>query len=143
MGQFAVYDQLAGKYAAEVEHLVSGWDRGASACIVLLEDGELRSSVAASDLTDQLRRTQYRAHLGAEVGNGLVAPSPLGDAHAALVDAFVTCRETLAVLAVRAELDELDDDTAQYGVHAIRLVDDAFDGYRRGRRLPLIRVLSG
>jgi hypothetical protein len=130
MGQFAVYDQIAGRYAEEVERLVAGWDRGASACIVLLEDSDLRATVPPEAVTEQLRRAQYRAHLGAEVGNGLLAPGPLGDAHSALVDAFYTCRETLAVLAVRAELDELDDDTASYGVHAIRLVDEAFDGVR-------------
>ena len=130
MGQFTAHDQGASRYALEVEQLVSGWDRGASACVVLLEDNELRAEISSSDLTDHLRRAQYRAHLGAEVGNGLAAPSPLGDAHAALVDAFVTCRETLAVLAVRAELDELDDEAATYGIRAIRLVDEAFDGVR-------------
>jgi hypothetical protein len=41
-----------------------------------------------------------------------------------------SCRDVLGVLAIRAELEELDDDAAEIGLHAVDVTRDAFRGAR-------------
>jgi hypothetical protein len=49
--------------------------------------------------------------------------------------ALGSCRDVLGVLAIRAELDELDDDAIEIGLHAIDVTRDAFRGARSSAAL--------
>lgn len=130
MGQFVVHDQVASRYAEGVDQLWASWEPSASTTSELLASDELRDEIGTAAVSTALRRAQYRSHVGAELGAGLVPPPSALDAHAVLVGALSACRDTFSILAVRAELDELDDETAEFGAQALTLALEAFHGAR-------------
>ena len=73
---------------------------------------------------------QYHAHVAGEFAVGLVPPKQSAHPHDQLVGVLGVCRDTLSVIAVRAELEELDDETALIGLLAIDATRDAFRGAR-------------
>ena len=60
----------------------------------------------------------------------IVPPPSAADAHGFLLGSLASCRDALGVLAIRAEMDELDDETAEIGLHAVDVTRDAFRGAR-------------
>lgn len=135
MKQHVVHDQVAVRYADGVDHVWSAWEPALRRCERLLGGPTWRSGLQPDDVAEQLRRAQYRAHTAAEFSAGLVPPPSASDAHAFLLGALGSCRDTLGVLALRAELDELDEDTAEIGLHAVDTTRDAFRGARSSTAL--------
>src|SRR5207244_864665 len=82
------------------------------------------------DAPELLRQSQYRAHTAGEFASGLRPPLAAIDAHQYLVSVLHACRDTLGVLAVRAELDELDEQSAEIGLHSAATTREAFQGAR-------------
>ena len=130
MKQHVVPDQVAVRYADGVDHVWTAWEPSLRRCERLLGGHTWRAGLPSDDLAAQLRRAQYRAHSAAEFAAGLVPPPSAADAHAFLLGSLGSCRDALGVLAVRADLDELDDDTAEIGMHAVDITRDAFRGAR-------------
>ena len=130
MKQHVVHDQVAVRYADGVDHVWTGWEPALRRCERLLGGQSWRADIDADELASQLRRAQYRAHMAAEFASGLVPPPSAIDAHTMLVATLSACRDALGVIALRAELDELDDDIAEIGLHAIDTTRDAFRGAR-------------
>ena len=130
MKQHVVHDQVAVRYADGVDHVWDAWEPVLRRCERLLGAHTWRAGFEADELAAQLRRAQYRAHTGAEFAAGLVPPPSAVEAHSMLIGSLASCRDTLGVLAVRADLDELDDHTAEIGLHAVDVTRDAFRGAR-------------
>ncbi|MEO6866719.1 MAG: hypothetical protein ABI200_01725, partial [Gaiellales bacterium] len=89
----------------------------------------------SDELAEELRRVQYRAHSSSEFAAGLTPPPSALDAHLIVMGSLIACRDALGVLAVRADLDELDEETAEIGLHAIDATRDAFMGVRSSTAL--------
>lgn len=130
MKQHVVHDQVAVRYADDVDHVWMSWEPSLRRCERLLGGHSWRAGIDGDEVAGHLRRAQYHAHTAAEFAAGLVPPPSAADAHAFLLAALGACRDALGVLAVRAELDELDDDTAEIGLHAVDVTRDAFRGAR-------------
>lgn len=130
MKQHVVHDQVAVRYADGVDHVWTAWEPALRRCERLLGGHSWRSELDSQDLASQLRNAQYRAHMAAEFASGLVPPSSALDAHSMLVGTLGACRDALGVIALRAELEELDDDIAEIGLHAVDTTRDAFRGAR-------------
>ncbi|MCW2925062.1 MAG: hypothetical protein JWM98_2466, partial [Thermoleophilia bacterium] len=130
MKQGVARDGVAVRYADGVDHVWDEWEPTLRRCERLLSGHTWRAGFESEELASQLRRAQYRAHTSAEFAAGLVPPPSATDAHGLLLGSLASCRDTLGVLAVRADLDELDDDTAEIGLHAVDITRDAFRGAR-------------
>ncbi|MCW2928864.1 MAG: hypothetical protein JWM86_2832 [Thermoleophilia bacterium] len=130
MKQHVVPDQVAVRYADGVDHVWTTWEPSLRRCERLLGGHTWRAGIASDELAAELRRAQYRAHSAAEFAAGLVPPPSAAEAHLLLLGSLGSCRDALGVLAVRADLEELDDDTAELGMHAVDITRDAFRGAR-------------
>jgi len=130
MKQHVAQDQVAVRYADGVDHVWTAWEPTLRRCERMLGASSWRAGSDPEELAHQLRRAQYRAHTASEFAAGLVPPPSATDAHGFLLGTLASCRDTLGVLAIRAELDELDDDTAEIGLHAVDVTRDAFRGAR-------------
>ena len=130
MKQHVVQDQVAVRYADGVDHVWTTWEPSLRRCERMLGATSWRAGVEGEELALQLRRAQYRAHTAAEFAAGLVPPPSAADAHGFLLGALGSCRDALGVLAIRAEMDELDDEVAEIGLHAVDVTRDAFRGAR-------------
>jgi hypothetical protein len=130
MKQHVATDQVAVRYADGVDHVWSTWEPALRRCERVLGGQAWRAGVDGDELAHQLRRAQYRAHTAAEFASGLVPPPSAIDAHTMLVATLGACRDALGVIALRAELDELDEDIAEIGLHAVDTTRDAFRGAR-------------
>ncbi|MCW2974567.1 MAG: hypothetical protein JWN72_2840 [Thermoleophilia bacterium] len=130
MSHHVVQDQVATLYADGVDQVWSTWEPSLRRCEQLLGTAERRDQHRAHDLAEHFRRAQYRAHVAGELAVGLVPPVQAVHPHDQLVGVLGVCRDTLSVIAVRAELDELDDETALIGLLAIDATRDAFRGAR-------------
>ena len=135
MKQHVVHDQVAIRYADGVDHVWTAWEPSLRRCERTLGATSWRAGVEPDELAGPLRRAQYRAHTAAEFAAGLMPPQSATDAHAVLLGTLASCRDTLGVLAIRAELDELDDDVAEIGLHAVDITRDAFRGARSSNAL--------
>lgn len=129
MHQHVIQDQIAVRYADGIDDVWDSWEPSLRRCERLLGATAWRTSMDDEQAT-QLRRAQYRAHTAAEFAAGLIPPSSATEAHASLLGALASCRDVLGVLAIRAELDEFDDDVAEIGLHAVEMTRDAFHGAR-------------
>lgn len=125
-----VHDQVASLYADGVDHVWSTWEPSLRSCERILANSSRRHAMEPADVASQLRRVQYHAHLAGELSTGLVPPIEQATRHGSLVTSLELCRDTLGVLAVRAELDELDDETTVIGLLAADATRDAFLGAR-------------
>lgn len=130
MRQQVVQDQVAVRYADGIDHVWNAWEPALRRCEMLLGGTSWRSGIEPQELADHLRRAQYRAHTAGEFATGLVPPPSAADAHSMLLTSLGICRDTLGVLAVRAELDELDEDISVIGLHAVDSTRDAFRSAR-------------
>ncbi len=130
MKQHVAHDQLAVRYADGVDHVWSSWEPSVRTCERLFGAALWRADLDGDTLASEIRRAQYRAHTAAEFASGLVPPPSAVDAHTYLLATLAACRDALGVLAVRAELDELADDLAELGLHAVDATRDAFRGAR-------------
>lgn len=128
--QHATRDQIAVRYADGVDHVWATWEPSLRRCERIFGASSWRTGIDGEELATQLRQSQYRAHTAAEFAAGLVPPPSALDAHAYLLASLAACRDALGVLAVRAELDSLDDDVAEIGLHAVDTTRDAFRGAR-------------
>jgi hypothetical protein len=126
MNQHVLTDEIAVRYADGVDHVWAAWEPSLAVSEELLSAHRGRYEIDSDDLADALRRAQYRAHTTSEFAAGLVPPPSASHAHSLLVGTLAACRDTLGVLAVRAQLDELNDDEAEIGLHAVDATRDAF-----------------
>jgi hypothetical protein len=130
MKQHVVQDQVAVRYADGIDHVWTSWEPSLRRCERMLGAASWRAGVDGEELALQLRRAQYRAHTAAEFAAGLVPPPSAADAHGFLLGSLASCRDALGVLAIRAEMEGLDDDVAEIGLHAVDVTRDAFRGAR-------------
>jgi hypothetical protein len=130
MKQHVVHDQVAVRYADGVDHVWATWEPSLRRCERLLGTHGWRAGFDGDELAGELRRAQYRAHTAAEFAAGLVPPASALDAHAMLIGTLASCRDALGVIAIRAEMHELDEDIAEIGLHAVDTTRDAFRGAR-------------
>lgn len=130
MKQHVVHDQLAVRYADGVDHVWASWEPSLRRCEELFGTDEWQRDSDADERAAELRRAQYRAHTAAEVAAGLVPPPSAIDAHAILVGTLSSCRDALGVIAIRAELEDLDEDVVEIGLHSVDMTRDAFRGAR-------------
>lgn len=135
MKQHVAHDQIAVRYADAVDHVWAAWEPAMRRCERLLGGQAWRSGTEPEQLATELRRVQYRAHAASEFAAGLVPPPSAIDAHAVLVGTLASCRDALGVIALRAELDELDADASEIGLHAVDMTSDAFRGARSSTAL--------
>ncbi len=136
MKQHVAQDQIAVRYADGVDHVWASWEPSLRDCErILAGAGAWRSGIDGDELASRLRRAQYRAHTASEFASGLVPPPSALDAHGYLLAALGACRDAFGVLAVRAELDELDDDSCEIGMHALDATRSAFGGARSSTAL--------
>lgn len=128
--QHATRDQVAVRYADGVDHVWAAWEPSLRRCERIFGANSWRAGIEGEELAVQLRQAQYRAHTASEFAAGLVPPPSALDAHAYLLGSLASCRDALGVLAIRAEMDSLDDDVAEIGLHAVDTTRDAFRGAR-------------
>lgn len=130
MKQHIVHDPTTAEYAVGLEAVWSQWEPSLRETERLLHAGPARHDSHGEALAERLRRAQYRAHTAGEFTSGLRPPLAAVDAHEHLVATLDNCRDTLGVLAVRAELEELDEHTAEIGLHTVSSTRDAFQAAR-------------
>ncbi len=130
MKQHVVHDQVAIRYADGIDHVWTTWEPSLRRCERMLGASSWRAGTDGEELAHHLRRAQYRAHTASEFAAGLVPPPSAADAHGFLMGSLASCRDALGVLAIRAEMHELDDETAEIGLHAVDVTRDAFRGAR-------------
>lgn len=138
MRQHVIHDEVAVRYADGVDHVWSAWSPALQRCERLLAaiatDVDL-DGYDGDDVAAVLRSVQYRVHTSAEFAAGLVPPPSASDSHRLLLSSLAACRDVLSVLAVRAELDELDEEAALAGIGAARATRDAFASARTSTAL--------
>lgn len=130
MKQPVAQDHVAVRYADAVDHVWESWEPALRRCERVLGGQAWRAGIDPESLAAELRRVQYRAHSASEFAAGLVPPPSALEAHATLVGTLGACRDALGVIAVRAAMDELDEETAEIGLHAADMTRDAFRGAR-------------
>ena len=130
MSQNITHDQTTEQYTSMLNSLWSQWEPALRDTERLLLGNTGRFSDAPEDLCSALRRSQYRAHTVSELVAGLHPPGQALDAHEMLLTTFSNCRDMLGVLAIRAELDELDEHTAEIALGSISSTRDAFRSVR-------------
>lgn len=130
MKQHMVHDSTTAEYAGGLDAVWRQWEPSLRRAERLLHAGAARYDAPGEDVAELLRRSQYGAHTASEFASGLRPPLAAVDAHDYLVTALDNCRDTLGVLAVRAELDELDEHTAEIGLHTVTSTRDAFQTAR-------------
>lgn len=125
-----VEDTTAAIYVEGVEQVWASWGPALKRGERLLRGTAWRGAISAEECADELRRTQYRAHAASEIAAGLQAPPIAAGAHARLLASLGAARDTLGVLAVRAELGDIEQDEAAIGMHALAMTRDAFSSAR-------------
>lgn len=130
MRQHIVHDPTSAEYAGGLEAVWSEWEPALRRSERMLHGGATSIMDGEEESVELLRRAQYKAHTASEFASGLRPPLAAVDAHDYLVASLSAARDTLGVLAVRAELDELDEQTSEIGLHAVGATRDAFNAAR-------------
>ena len=130
MKQHIVHDPTTAEYAGGLDAVWHQWETPLREAERLLHAGAARYDAPGDAVADLLRKVQYKAHTASEFASGLRPPLPAVDAHEMLVTSLDNCRDTLGVLAVRAELDELDEHTAEIGLQTVSSTRNAFQTAR-------------
>lgn len=117
MHQHIVHDPAAAEYSGVLDAVWADWEPWLRRCERLLQHAH--SDFGWDEAEEVLRRAQYRAHTAAEFTDGLAPPHSAFEAHIRMVAFFNHARETLGALAVRMELDELDEQTIELGMRAL------------------------
>ena len=128
MKQHVAHDQVAIRYADGIDRVWDAWATHAQRCERLFVASQWRAPLDEEDIVTSLRQAQYRAHLASEFAAGLIPPPSTMDTHGYLLGTLAACRDTLGVLATRAELGQLDADAAEIGLHAVDATCEAFRG---------------
>jgi hypothetical protein len=131
MRQNIVHDPATAEYAGGLDNVWANWEPALRDMERILLGGAARYAAGGDELAEILRRAQYKAHTAGEFIAGMHPPLPAADAHEMLLTSFSHCRDTLGVLALRAELDELDEHTAEIGLGSISATRDAFRSARQ------------
>jgi hypothetical protein len=126
MRPHASYDLVAAQYADDVDAAWRTWAPALRQCERILVAQQWRESIETDVLVQHLRRAQYRAHTTSELAAGSQPPEGAQTPHVALLATLSMCRDALGVIALRAEMDELDDETIELGFEAVRSTRDAF-----------------
>jgi hypothetical protein len=125
MKQHATFDSMSIDYADDVDAIWRSWEPHLrSAQRLLTHSATVLAD--ADDTTDRLRQIQYQAHTASEFAGGLQPPVVASEAHEYLLATLDACRDTLSVLAARADMGELDEQTAEIGLHAVTGTREAF-----------------
>jgi hypothetical protein len=123
--QHVVQESALAAYTSGLSSVWETWSPSIAQARHLLMAGSY-GELTDDDRASALRRLQYRAHTAYEFVAGLQPPFSGIDAHETLIATMAHCRDTLGVIAVRAELDELDDHTCDIGMHSVASTRDAF-----------------
>lgn len=129
MKQQMAPESAIAEYAGGLTELWAEWEPWLHRAELLLQDGG-ESLQDVDDPEELLRQVQYHAHTSGELAEGLQPPLAALDAHQYLLASLQACRDTLGAIAMRAEIDELDEQTAEFGVHAVASTRDAFQAAR-------------
>jgi hypothetical protein len=130
MKQHIVQDPTTAEYAGGLDAVWSQWEPALRKAERMLHTGPLLAERDPDQVADALRRSQYKAHTASEFVSGLRPPLAAVDAHDYLVTTLDACRDTLGALALRAEIDDLDEHTAEIGVQSVSATRDAFNAAR-------------
>lgn len=130
MKQHVVHDPIAARYADGIDHVWNAWHPALRRLEGTLGRPAWYEDIDEDALAEELRRVQYRVHTSAEFAAGLAPPQSATESHRALLNTLGACRDTLSVLAIRAELGELDEESAHVGMVAARATRQAFAGAR-------------
>lgn len=125
MRQHATFDSTSIEYADDVDAIWRSWEPHLRSAQRLLSHS---AAVLGEDdgTIDRLRQIQYQAHTASEFAGGLQPPVVASEAHDYLVATLDACRDTLSVLAMRADTGDLDEQTAEIGLHAVAGTREAF-----------------
>lgn len=135
MRQSVTRHGYAEAYAQGVEGAWATWEPSLRRAERLLRVSA-RSHADAEEIAAGLGRSQYAAHASSELALGLEPPPGSQSAHVLLVETMAACRDTLGVLSLRSELDELDEESRDIGLHAIHASREAFAGARGATGFP-------
>lgn len=126
MSHFIADGLVTSEYAGALESVWHDWEPSMRRVERMLRAGSIAFEHDPEQAADQLRRAQYRAHTSSELLSGLPAPQLAAPVHDHLVACLDACRDALGVLAVRAEIDELDEHTAEIGLQTVQATRHAF-----------------
>lgn len=130
MKQHTVHDPAIAAYAGSVEQVWSNWEPMLRRIERMLHAGAIAFEHDPEEGAATLRQAQYRAHTTSEFASALQPPTIVADAHEYLVATLDATRETLGALAVRVELDELDEHSAEIGLQTVLATREAFESAR-------------
>jgi hypothetical protein len=134
MKQHIAHGISASTYSASLERVWSEWEPMLRTAERLLIAGSVACDDDPEGGAQLLRRVQYRAHTSAGLVSSLQAPMRLADPHEYLVHTLENVRETMGMLAVRAELGELDEHSAELGLQHAMSTREAFHAIRSSER---------
>lgn len=124
MKQQIVHDQSVYAYSHQLDCIWAGWEPWLRESERMLYAGP--EAIDDEECPELLRRAQYHAHTAAEFTAGLDVPMHAFEAHDYLVRSLSTARDALSVLAVHAEMNDLDMRTTELGLRAVSGSRDAF-----------------
>ena len=126
-----IADSLAtSEYPGALESVWASWEPSMRRVERMLRAGTIAFEHDPEAAADELRRAQYRAHSAGELLTGLAPPEPAIAVHEHVFATLESCRDALGVLAVRAEIDDLDEHTAEVGLHTVLATRQAFAAAR-------------
>ena len=128
MSRHATSMQQAAAWAEGIEDVWGTWSDPLRSAERLLAAPDAHDLLDEDDFIELLRRAQYGAHAASELLAGLEPPHRATHAHELLVGTLATCRDTLGVVAVRAETGELDGEACRIAHDAVRATRRSFEG---------------
>ncbi len=114
------------EYSSGIESIWNQWDPIARSATKLLHASKNMDPDLGEEIGERFRRMQYKTHVAAEFADSFRAPINLVDTHDYLVKVLEHCREAFGVIAIRMELDEMDDTTIDNGLQSIAATSEAF-----------------
>lgn len=130
MTQHTTSDITSADYHHQVERIWVEWEPMLRTAERLLHSGSIAFERDPEGGAQLLRRVQYRAHTSCAFVEAITAPMSASEAHEYLAHTLANVRETMGILAVRVELDELDEHSAELGLQHVLSTRDAFQAAR-------------
>src|SRR4051794_17484780 len=109
MSHFIADAHATSEYAGALESVWYSWEPSLRRVERMLHAGTIAFEHNPDQAPAALPRPQYRAHSASDLLLGLPPPQLTLHAHDHVVATLDACRDALGVLAVRSELDDLDD----------------------------------
>ncbi len=130
MTQHITPDITSADYHDQVERIWAEWEPMLRTAERLLHSGAIAFERDPDGGAQLLRRIQYRAHTSGAFVEAIAAPMAAVEAHEYLAHTLSNVRETMGILAIRVELDELDEHSAELGLQHVLSTRDAFEAAR-------------